>query len=104
MSLVSWAKMLSMTTYRSYKMLTVYSKNNCPFCEKAKHLLTTKGIEFKTVMIDEVPDAREWLIGQGHRSAPQIYLGDELFVEGGYQGLVKLSDEELFNKLGEVDA
>jgi len=92
---------LTTMNYRSYKMLTVYSKNNCPFCEKAKHLLTTKGIEFKTVMIDEVPDAREWLIGQGHRSAPQIYLGDQLFVEGGYQGLVRLSDEELFNKLGE---
>jgi len=88
-------------TYQSYRMLTVYSKNNCPFCEKAKHLLTTKGIEFKTVMIDEDLEAREWLIGQGHRSAPQIYLGDELFVEGGYQGLVKLSDEELFNKLGD---
>jgi hypothetical protein len=41
------------------------------------------------------------LIAQGHRAAPQIYLGDELFVEGGYQGLVKLSDEELFNKLGD---
>jgi len=41
------------------------------------------------------------LIGQGHRTAPQIYKGDELFVEGGYQGLARLSDEELFNKLGE---
>jgi glutaredoxin len=82
-------------------MLTVYSKNNCPFCEKTKHLLTTKGIEFKTVMIDEDLEAREWLIGQGHRSAPQIYKGDDLFVEGGYQGLIKLSDEALFNKLGD---
>lgn len=82
-------------------MLTVYSKNNCPYCEKAKHLLTTKGIEFKTVMIDEDLEAREWLIGQGHRSAPQIYLDDALFVEGGYQGLARLSDEELFNKLGD---
>ena len=86
--------------YRSYKMLTVYSKNNCPFCDKAKHLLKTKNIAFKEVKIDEVPDAREWLIGQGHRSAPQIYKDDELFVEGGYQGLARLSDEELFNKLG----
>jgi glutaredoxin len=104
MSLGLWVTELSMMTYRSYKMLTVYSKNNCPFCEKAKHLLATKGIEFKTVMIDEVPDARDWLISQGHRSAPQIYKNDELFVEGGYQGLVKLSDEELFNKLGEINA
>ena len=81
-------------------MLTVYSKNNCPFCEQAKHLLTTKNIEFKVVNIDTDPDAREWLIGQGHRTAPQLYLGEQLFVEGGYQGLAKLSDTELQEKLG----
>lgn len=82
-------------------MLTVYSKNYCPFCDKAKHLLKTKNIAYKEIKIDENQEAREWLIGQGHRTAPQIYKGDELFVEGGYQGLARLSDEELFNKLGE---
>lgn len=76
-------------------MLTVYSKNNCPFCEQAKHLLTTKNIPFEVVNIDTDPDAREWLIGQGHRTAPQIYKNGELFVEGGYQGLAKLSESEL---------
>ena len=85
-------------------MLTVYSKNYCPFCDKAKHLLKTKNIAYKEIKIDEDPDAREWLIAQGHRTAPQIYKGDELFVEGGYQGLAKLTDEELSNKIGEVDA
>ncbi len=82
-------------------MLTVYSKNYCPFCDKAKHLLKTKNIAYKEVKIDEDQEACEWLIAQGHRTAPQIYKDDELFVEGGYQGLVKLSDEELFNKLGD---
>ena len=86
---------------RSYKMLTVYSKNYCPFCDKAKHLLKTKNIAYKEIKIDEDQEAREWLIAQGHRTAPQIYKGEELFVEGGYQGLAKLSDEELFNKLGD---
>ena len=81
-------------------MLIVYSKSNCPFCDKAKHLLTTKNIEFKTVNIEEDLNSREWLIAQGHRAVPQIYKDDQLFVEGGYQGLAKLSDEELFNKLG----
>jgi len=89
-----------MMIYRSYKMLTVYSKNNCPFCDKAKHLLTTKNIEFKVVNIDTDPKIRDWLMAHGHRSAPQIYKGDELFVEGGYQGLAKLSDTELQEKLG----
>jgi len=81
-------------------MLTVYSKNHCPYCEKAKNLLSNNGIEFKIVNIDEDPESREWLIGQGHRSAPQIYKDDQLFVEGGYQGLVKLSKEQLQEKLG----
>lgn len=81
-------------------MLTVYSKNHCPFCDKAKHLLTTKNIDFKVVNIDEDSDAREWLIAQGHRTAPQLYIDDRLFVEGGYQGLEKLSDDELKERLG----
>ncbi len=82
-------------------MLTVYSKNHCPFCDKAKHLLTQKNIPFDVVNIDQDQDAREWLIGQGHRTAPQIYLGESLFVEGGYQGLAKLSDDEIQQRLGD---
>ncbi len=82
-------------------MLTVYSKNNCPFCDKAKYLLSTKGIDYQEIKIDEDLEAREWLVEQGHRTAPQIYLGTELFVEGGYQGLAKLTDEELHQRLGD---
>lgn len=81
-------------------MLTVYSKTNCPFCDKTKHLLTTKNIAFETVNIEEDPTSREWLIAQGHRAVPQIYKDNELFVEGGYQGLVKLTEDELKEKLG----
>jgi len=86
--------------YKREKMLTVYSKNNCPFCEQAKGLLTKKGIPFNVVKIDEDNAAREWLLEQNHRTVPQLYLDGLLFVEGGFQGLAKLSDEELFNKLG----
>lgn len=80
-------------------MLTVYSKSNCPFCDKAKHLLNTKKIMFETVNIEDDPAAREWLMGQGHRSVPQIYKDGQLFVEGGFQGLAKLSDEELQQRI-----
>ena len=65
--------------------------------------MTKKGIEFQVVRIDEVTEAREFLMSEGHRSVPQIYNGDELFVEGGYQGLVGLSEDELNEKLGELD-
>ena len=82
-------------------MLTMYTRTTCQYCSQAKHLLKSKNIAFEEVNVDKDPTAREFLVGQGHRTVPQIYKGEELFVEGGYQGLVKLSDEELFNKLGD---
>jgi glutaredoxin len=81
-------------------MLTVYSKNNCPFCDQAKHLLKTNGVEYEEIKIDENLEAREWLINEGHRTAPQIYLNGKLFVEGGFQGLAKLSPGQIQERLG----
>tara|TARA_R110000822_G_scaffold12052_5_gene43530 strand:+ start:77 stop:325 length:249 start_codon:yes stop_codon:yes gene_type:complete len=79
-------------------MLTVYSKNNCPFCVQAKNLLTLKGVEFTEIKIDETPEAREFVLAEGHRTVPQIYKDGTLFVQGGYQGLSKLTEEELKEK------
>ena len=42
------------------KMITVYSKPNCPYCEKAKHLLKSLGLQYeekvvtKDLSIDEL--------------------------------------------------
>jgi glutaredoxin 3 len=74
-------------------MITVYSKNHCPFCDKAKSLLKLKGIDYTEIKIDEDPAAREFVLGQGHRTVPQIYRNGELLVEGGFQGLSKQSNE-----------
>lgn len=74
-------------------MITVYSKNNCPFCEQAKSLLTLKGVEYTVIKIDEVPEAREFVMAEGHRTVPQIYKDGKLLVEGGFQGLKKQNDE-----------
>ena len=73
-------------------MLTVYSKSNCPFCDKAKYLLTQKGVAFNEVRVDLDQEARKFIMEAGHRTVPQIYQDGKLFVEGGYQGLVKLED------------
>ena len=78
--------------------VVVYSKNNCPYCVQAKNLLELKGIKFEEVKIDETPEAREFVVGQGHRTVPQIYQDGKLLVEGGFQGLKKQSDE-FFNQL-----
>ena len=70
-------------------MITVYSKNNCPLCVQAKSLLELKGVEFEEVKIDEDIEAREFVVGKGHRTVPQIYQDGKLLVEGGFQGLKK---------------
>lgn len=81
-------------------MLTVYSKKHCPFCDRAKALLTNKGIAFEEVKIDEDESAREFIMEQGHRTVPQIYFEGKLFVEGGFQGLSKLSTDEIRTRMG----
>jgi glutaredoxin len=81
-------------------MLTVYSKNNCPFCVQAKNLLQLKGIEYEEIKIDENPEAREFVLAEGHRTVPQIYKDGVLFVQGGYQGLSRLTESELKERAG----
>jgi len=81
-------------------MLTVYSKNHCPFCDQAKALLKKKNIAFEEVKIDENTDARQFIMEAGHRTVPQIYRDGKLFVEGGYTGLARLTEEEINQRLG----
>ena len=85
-------------------MLTIYSKNNCAFCGHAKTLLTNKNVQFEEINIEHDSVAKEFILSQGHRTVPQIYKNGLLFVEGGYQGLVKLSDEQFDQLSKENDA
>jgi glutaredoxin 3 len=86
-------------------LLTVYSKNRCPYCDQAKALLKNKGIKFEEIRIDEMCNAgaREFITEQGHRTVPQIYFQGKLFVEGGFQGLSKLSTDEIRTRMGLTD-
>ena len=83
-------------------MLTVYSKDNCPFCVQAKNLLKLKGIEFEEINISQQPEAREFIMSEGHRTVPQIYQDGKLFVEGGFQGLSKLTEDQLKEKANAI--
>jgi glutaredoxin 3 len=78
-------------------MLTVYTKNHCPFCDRAKALLESKGVPYTTINIEEEPEARETLVDLGLRSVPQIFNGTTL-LPGGFQGLAS-KNEEFFNTL-----
>jgi glutaredoxin len=76
-------------------MLTVYTKNVCPYCVKAKNFLDMKGIAYETINIEEDRDGRNFLVEQGLRSVPQIFVGKKLLVAGGANELVRLSTEQI---------
>lgn len=75
--------------------LTVYSKSNCPNCVKAISFLDANQIPYETLKIDVQPEARELLIGAGHKAVPQIYANGYLFVEGGFKGLQEMGADKI---------
>lgn len=78
-------------------MITVYSKHNCPYCVNAKQFLENKNINYQEVNIESDAAAREFILSQGHRSVPQIYVGNRLLVAGGWQGLSRLTTQEILD-------
>ena len=56
----------------------VYSAANCPYCDRAKQLLRTKGIDYTEIRIDLDDTAREKMIEiTGRRTVPQIFIDDQ---------------------------
>ena len=84
-------------------MLTLYTKNNCGYCMQAKALLKNNDIEFEEINIEENPEARDFVINEGHRTMPQIYKDGKLFVEGGYTGLCDLGVPVIKEKLNGIN-
>lgn len=76
-------------------MITVYTKNLCPYCDGAKAYLDKLGEAYYAVNISENEDAREFLLDSGFKSVPQIFYRGQLLVEGGHAGLIKLMPADL---------
>jgi glutaredoxin len=81
-------------------MITIYSKNNCPFCVMAKNYLQSKNINFREVNIEQDQEAREFIQAQGLRTVPQIFMDGKIFVEGGWSGLSKMTSDDI---IAEID-
>ena len=71
----------------------VWSKPACPFCDKAKSLLKTKGVEYEERNI-----AQGWKIqdrleaAPNAKTMPQIWIDDE-YVGGFYELEKKLNEK-----------
>jgi len=78
--------------------ITVYSTAFCPYCDRAKALLSRKGAPFTEVRVDEDPVRREEMLrlSSGRRTVPQIFIGDRHV--GGFDDLYAL------DRKGELDS
>jgi glutaredoxin 3 len=70
------------------QIVELYTKGHCPYCKRAKALLSQKDITFTDFEIDINPDLRPGMIerANGSSTVPQIFIGethvggcDELF-------------------------
>jgi len=82
--------------------ITIYSKPDCRYCVAAKMFLDANRIDYNEVDIAQEQDKKDWLVGQGFRSVPQIFIGDELFVNGGYAGLKEMSREKIIERINKL--
>ncbi|HWR80680.1 MAG TPA: glutaredoxin 3 [Pseudomonas sp.] len=56
--------------------VVIYSSAWCPFCTRAKQLLSRKGVAFEEISVDGQPALRaEMTRKAGRTSVPQIWIG-----------------------------
>lgn len=74
------------------KIITLYSKDNCPYCVLAKNLLTSLGVEFEEIDITQTPGLIMDLVKKSWmRTVPQIFFGEVCL--GGYTDIASLHEK-----------
>ena len=77
----------------------IYTKTTCPYCFRAKALLTQKGVAFNEIKIDFDAALRDQMIerAQGGFTVPQIFINDQHV--GGCDDLYALEAQGKLNTL-----
>jgi glutaredoxin 3 len=78
--------------------VTLYVSDWCPYCQRAKGLLTQKNIAFSEINVEEDLKFRDEMIARSNRrTVPQIFLGDKHI--GGCEDLIALNDSGELDRL-----
>jgi len=76
--------------------IVIYSKNNCQYCTKAKHLVKSLGLEYEEMSFEKDfngdVDKLVEHVGKKVRTMPQIKINDNLV--GGYNQLIEYFVEQ----------
>lgn len=77
-------------------MVVIYTKSYCPYCQKAKVLLDSKGVEYQEIDVThDVVRLEEMKHRSGRHTVPQIFINEESI--GGCDDLYALE------KAGQLD-
>lgn len=79
--------------------IEIYTTKFCPFCVRAKMLLTQKGVSFTEFAVDNVPDLRKTMMQRsgGAHTVPQIFIDDKHI--GGCDELYALERQSQLDKI-----
>lgn len=57
--------------------IEIYTSPFCPYCHRAKALLTKKGVAFTEIDVLAEPERRREMVAraEGRRTVPQIFIG-----------------------------
>ncbi len=70
--------------------IDIYTTTYCPYCVRAKALLTQKGVAFNEIQVDDKPELRAEMTqrSNGGRTVPQIFINNQII--GGCDDLFAL--------------
>jgi glutaredoxin 3 len=71
--------------------VVMYTTGWCPYCDRARRLLSAKNVAFDEIDVDSAPEKRaEMQQRSGRRTVPQIFIGETHV--GGSDDLHALED------------
>jgi glutaredoxin 3 len=78
--------------------VTIYLTDWCPYCRRAKDLLSRKNVGFSEINVDDEPTLREQMIARSNRrTVPQIFIGEKHV--GGCDDLFALEESGELDRL-----
>jgi glutaredoxin 3 len=78
--------------------VTIYVTGWCPYCQRAKGLLTEKNVAFNEINVEDEPKFRDEMKSRSNRNTvPQIFIGDKHV--GGCDDLFALENSGELDRL-----
>jgi glutaredoxin 3 len=85
------------------KPVTIYTTRWCPFCVRAKQLLSNKSVSFTEISVDgDAPLRAKMAAMAGATSVPQIWIGDQHV--GGCDELYGLERQQRLDSMLQEEA